>query len=204
MEKRGSGHLEMILAFTIFLVVVVFVLIYIRPLETNKLSEVAVVSLKNEFVSNVGITLSILFINGNETERCLPSSISEDLRNLNSTYKNVSGSSTNYYIFFSEEISGRLIDCTKDSLVGSVSKKETLSNIIILDMQEKYYSDYSGLKEDLKVPAVLNFEIYTIEGEYNMTYGEIGEVDIIAKSYVLSVINSEGELINNEFVLKIW
>lgn len=200
MVKRGSGHLEMIMAFTIFLVCVVFLLVYLKPLETDTLSEVAIISLKEEFMELASTELTLIFVNG--SERCLPiSNISDYLLELNSTYQNVSFSDSTYYLLFSKEFSTKLNPCSSSVTLGSISHKNILSNKSLQRIQEKYYSNYSGLKEDLKVPKVLNFEIL---GPINLSRGSNEEIEVIAKSYTLGILNEEGKQLNEEFVFKIW
>jgi hypothetical protein len=205
MEKKGSAHLEMILAFTIFLVAVVFLLVYIRPLETTKISDVAVISLKNEFVENTETLLVTLFANG--SERCIPAeNISEDLRSLNSTYHSITD--TTFYLLFSDDFDTNVNHCTEEEIVGvgNPFRKNVLSNKSIHKIQEKYYSNYSGLREDLRVPRAMNFEIETGDGTISMIREGSAEIDfdIIAKRYTFSVLISNGTLINKEFVFKIW
>jgi hypothetical protein len=201
MEKRGSAHLEMILAFSIFLVVVVFILVYIRPLETSKLSEVAVISLKDSFVDNASTDLVTVFVRKAgtaEVAECAP-----DISPKNWIYKVVDLNT--YYVYFSDEFLTNGVRCAPSSVViGSISTKKVLSNSSLASINTKYYSNYSGLKEDLKIPAVIDFEIYTLDGEYNLTRSSVEEIDIIAKRYTLSVLNFEGDLINREFVFRVW
>jgi hypothetical protein len=203
MGKKGSAHLEMILAFTIFLVAVVFLLVYIRPLETTKISDVAVISLKNEFVREVSTELITIFMNG--SVKCIPSEgIPSDVIGLNSTSESLTA--TNYYLLFSEEFDTSLGACMAEDNVrrGSISRTNVLSNKSLYELQEKYYSNYSGLKEDLKVPRALNFEIRTRDGTISMTREDSDDIDIIAKSYTLSVLDSSGRLINKEFIFRAW
>jgi len=200
MEKRGSGHLEMILAFTIFFLAVVFLLVYIRPLETNKLTDIAVISLKNSFIEDTQTQLISVFVNSTG-ERCAPNNTLE----LSSTYRNIiTTKGVMYYALFSSEIVGKMEDCSSEPAIGSWATIDAISNKSIVEMQEKYYSDYAGLKEDLKMPMALDFEIYSTDGVYEMKKGGSGEIDIIAKRYTLSVLGNDGELINREFVFRVW
>ncbi len=200
MKKGASAHLEMILAFTIFILAVVFLLVFIRPLETNKLSDVAVISLKDSFVGITQTELITVYVNGSADIRCYPSSVSK----LNWTYTNTT-KETDYFVYFSNEFLTSGSECTpRDINIGGINKKNPLSNRSIMEMQTKYFENYSGLKEDLNLPVVLEFEIYTEDFKVNMTRGYNSEMDIVAKRYVLSVLNSDGNLTNKNFIFRAW
>jgi hypothetical protein len=196
MIKKGSGHLEMILAFTIFLVLVVFILVYIKPLDNTKLSDVAIISLKDSFTELANTQLVTVFVNGSSASRNAPANISSK----NWIYKNFTDNF--YYVHFSDEFQSN--EPTETLIIGSISNSTVLSNKSLTNIEKKYYFNYTGLKEDLGIPAVLNFEIYTLDGQYSMRKEVSGEIEVIAKSYLLSVLNANGELINREFVFSIW
>ncbi len=196
MIKKGSGHLEMILSFTIFLVMVVFILIYIKPLDNTKLSDVAIISLKDSFTELANTPIVTVFVNGSSASRNAPANISSE----NWIYKNFTGNF--YYVYFSNEF--QLNGPKENLIVGSISNSTVLSNKSLTNIEKKYYSNYTGLKEDLGIPAVLNFEIYTLDGQYSMRKEISEEIEVIAKNYLLSVINTNGDLINREFVFSIW
>ncbi len=168
-------------------------------METSKLSDVAAISLKDSFVNHASTELITVFVNGTSSTICAPPGISSKNWESRAVGPNV------YYVYFSDEFLNNGEICSSDSItIGSISNKSVLSNSSIWEIKDKYYADYSGLKEDLKIPAVIDFEIYTFDGEYNLTRGNLGEIDIIAKRYTLSVLNSNGDLINRDFVFRVW
>jgi hypothetical protein len=194
MNKKGSSHLELIIAFGLFLVVTLFLFVYLRPLETNKLSDIMVVSLKDSFLDNVSTNLITVFVNNS----CAPTEISE----LNSLYRKARDNY--YYILFSDEFSDKLGNCTDPVEIGSVSPEQVLSNNSLTKLEEGYYSNYSLLKDNLLVPQVLEFEIYSEDGEYTLRRGEIEDVDIISKRYLFKVLYSNGTLTNKYFIFRVW
>lgn len=199
MGKRGGAHLEMILAFTIFIVAVVFILVFIRPLESNKLSETVIITLKESFVEMTTTSLVTVFVNGT-SERCMPKDY-----DLNWTYKNVSGSQTHYYAYFSDEFIERGTVCAPGSVnVGSETVRQVLSNNSLNELEKRYYENYNLLKEDLGLPQNLDFKIYSADFYLNMTKAVPQDIDIYSKKYTFSVLSSNGDLINKEMFFVVW
>jgi hypothetical protein len=197
MNTKGGAHLEMILAFVLFLSAVMFIFVYLKPMETDKLSETVGISLKNFFVEQVSREIVTVYVNGS-SDRCSPKNISAK----NWSYENVSA--TTYYVYFSDEFLSKEAECTNPYSLGSLTNRTVLSDSLIKNIQLRYYSDYSSLKQELKVPEVFEFEIYSEDYKYNMTREESDELNIIAKRYPLRVLNSSGNSSIKNFVFKVW
>jgi hypothetical protein len=198
MKKKGSGHLEMILAFTIFIVAVMFILTYIKPLENNTLSEVVAISLKDSLIKKASVSLTTIFVNG--TNQCVPPTF------LNKAIVEPIESEGYYYVYSSEEFDNVIDPCTENVKIGSISVEEILSNKGLQLLSNKYYDNYSELKKELNVPQAIDFEIYSISPDFylNMTKDIPEGINILAKKYPLLILNSEGDLINVEMVFRLW
>ncbi len=192
MEKKGASHLELILAFTLFVLTLTFLFIYIKPTNQTRLPEVVLTSLENGFLKNATVELITIFSN----ESCIPKEI-----NLNSINKSVLD--RYHQIFASEEFNSGLDDCSSEFL-GSISSERILSNKSLRKLEEGYLANYSNIKKILKVPETFEFEIYSEDKEFNMSRGEIGDVGIISNRHLFKVLYSDGEIKNKYFIFRIW
>lgn len=192
MEKKGASHLELILAFTLFVLTLTFLFIYIKPTNQTRLPEVVLTSLENGFLKNATVELITIFSN----ESCIPKEI-----NLNSINKSLSD---NYYqILASKEFDLKLENCTSEPL-GSVSSEMILSNKSLKKLEEEYLISYSNAKKILKIPETFEFEIYSEDREFNMSQEELEDVEIISVRHLFRVLYSSGEIKNKYFVLRVW
>lgn len=192
MEKRGAAHLEMILAFTLFTLTIVFLFAYLKPTSQTKLPEIILISLEDDFLRNVTVELVTIFSN----ESCIP-------REIDSPSINKSVLDRYHQIFASEEFNSGLDDCSSEFL-GSISSERILSNKSLRKLEEGYLANYSNIKKILKVPETFEFEIYSEDKEFNMSRGEIGDVGIISNRHLFKVLYSDGEIKNKYFVFRIW
>jgi len=192
MEKKGASHLELILAFTLFVLTLTFLFIYIKPTNQTRLPEVVLTSLENGFLKNATVELITIFSN----ESCIPKEI-----NLNSINKSVLD--RYHQIFASEEFNSGLDDCSSEFL-GSISSERILSNKSLRKLEEGYLANYSNIKKILKVPETFEFEIYSEDKEFNMSRGEIGDAGIISNRHLFKVLYSDGEIKNKYFIFRIW
>jgi hypothetical protein len=65
--RRGSGHFEMVVAFTFFVGFVVFAFVYLNPLDHGSLPNSAMEGLYNSFVDQTQVPLSTVFIRVNDS-----------------------------------------------------------------------------------------------------------------------------------------
>jgi hypothetical protein len=199
-RKKGASHLEIILAFTIFTAAVVTLFVFLNPTRTDVLVETSAIYLKDSFLQNVSTDLTIVFVNG--TGRCAPG-YTPSLPNW--TYRNVSSSDTHYYAHFSDEFEDSATACNGNVEIGSITRKKVLSNKSLKIMEKAYNEDYEELKTMLNVPKSIDFEIYSQDGEYSMKKDlSLEDINIIAKTYRLEVLYSNGSTTYKNFVFRTW
>jgi len=224
MIKRGSSHLEMILAFVLFVGFTIFLLLYIRPYENNTLPDSILLRLQEGFREKTYTNLTVLFVKSNDSncikmdlsgfnasgesvtrnavnDALVNSYVSADILSIESSASNVS-----YYVSVSPEFnSGGSYSCSnseKNYKVGSVNTNILISNNLMNDFKNRYENDYDNLKSDLLIPATVDFSI--VSGEYNLTRNIPDGVDVIAKTMTEEVLYSNGSIQIREFIFRIW
>ncbi|MEM4605787.1 MAG: hypothetical protein QW103_01995 [Candidatus Pacearchaeota archaeon] len=193
--KRGISHLEVIIGFGIFLSVVLFISIFFsQKFQEDKSLEKKVILLKNNFIEKTKTEIKVFFLNASEP--CSP------YNNLKGTSKQIS--QNQYYIALSQEINNTLKNCSSvgDFEIGSIRRKEVLSNNSLENIKTKYYNDYENLKKGLSIEKNYNFEIYS-EG-YELKKNSTENLNIVSRKYRLEVINSNGVIEKKEFTFRIW
>ena len=69
--KRGAAHVEIVLAFVLFVGFVIFLLIFIRPLSGgDNLSEAVVLGLVDSFLEEGSVNLTKVFVKDNKGGNC--------------------------------------------------------------------------------------------------------------------------------------
>lgn len=195
--KRGASHIEMIIAFGIFISVIIFIFLFLRPTITksDELSESLLVSLKNNFVERASEEVVIIFINS--TQPCSPYQI------LNGTSEEID--TNKYYITLSREIISVLPNCSSPGInfqVGSIKKRDVLSNSSLGELKRLYKNDYNLFLKNLSAPKGINFEI--ISENYELKRNSPTNINILSRKYKLDVIYSNGTIEKKDFIFRIW
>lgn len=196
-SKRGSAHLEIILSFVIFVGFTFFLLSYLQPSKNNNLSNSIGFGLENQFFEEISTNLTKVLVNSSEPA-CQPNEVIG-----NAISQGVSG--TFYYVLVSDEFEGRtdlLLPCLGSYKIGFVEQKGVISNRSLSEMAYKYANNYDELKNELGVPVTIDFAI--ISNEYVLERDVLDGVEVIAKNYRRSVLHSDGSVLTEDFLIKIW
>lgn len=188
-HKKGvSGHLEMIISFTFFAGFVLFLLVFVRPYDSTNFADSVTIIAHDFFIENTSVSLTRVFVNHTQPNvRCNVPGISE-----NYTIVNISGVDSAFYTLYSEIFPpNSLIDCEEGNYsLGSVEIKKVIFNDSIFLFQQKYNSDYEGLKDDLKIPNKFDFRI-DVSG-YSMDVGYPGDVSEYVSDSDVLILFSDG------------
>lgn len=216
-DKQGSSHLEIIIAFVLFVGFSLFLMMYLEPTQQNTLESSILFGLKNKFfdntVSNVtialvkranatqGVAACVNFAAGGGSDSCKPKeisgfSIAKDVVGQNSCY---------YYIYSSNEFNpDDLSQClsVQNYTLGYVEVQTVYSNKSLQDIKNKYYNNYAELKIELGVPETVDFSITS--NDYSLTKQIPQEIEVVAGIYRKPVLYSNGSIINQDFIFRIW
>ncbi len=229
--KHGFGHFEMVISFVFFMGFVFFLFMYINPWTSSALPTSALGQLYNSFTETVNTNLSTVFVKTNYTGNApcfyinLPSSLFEySITNSNSLVTKlggtkiasaISGDSLNmnksgkyFRVAISPEFNNTpLASCTvlNNFTLGQVAELQVVSYSKLKKMRDKYYSNYDGLKKDLKIAGIFDFEIVPEDmPELTMNKTVPNSVNVLAKDYVVKVLRSDGAISNEKISIRIW
>ena len=195
MKKAGAAHVEMILAFVLFVGFVVFLLNTLQPYKKDILQDSILESLSNKFISSVETNLTKVLVE-NQTDTCKPNEISG-----NAIVGNKDGNF--FYVYFSPEFPvSSFQNCQGDYKIGYINSQIVLSNKSLEEIKLNYSSDYKNLRKNMGLPTTVDFSV--IAGDYTLekTIPENVQIKTISKRE--KVLYSNGTLVGKDFIFKIW
>jgi len=189
-NRRAQAHVEMIISFVLFVGFVVFILIFLNPVNQSKISDAVLDATWNKVSDNLSINYNyISLILKNPPTKCF--SISSSPINLlgalvtdssgNLVYSQVvdssdmkidnSGGETVYRLYFSDYFNSytkQLDNCDsllsnfalKEYSFGLSSKKKTILYEKISELNKSYTENYKLLKKSLGVDNEFDFIVY--------------------------------------------
>lgn len=173
--KRGQGHLEMIMSFTLFIGFVVTVLLFFRP--TIKSKDVSLGTVERALISNLSTNFSFFSakIPGQSGCFCFSSErypISErGVIVLNSNRDKINAgvsasgnkicvtqdnAGTFFYVYLSsefdriEESCGTFAELTEGN-TGLIRESQVISNKALYALKERYNASYNDLRSELRI-----------------------------------------------------
>ena len=229
--KVGSAHFEMIIGFVFFVGFVLFLFIFLNPWSSSSLPNSALGELYDSFWDRVSVPLSSVFVKANNDGECFLIDLPEELfkfsisgqdsrvtklggvgllSGLNNGELNVDPSGENFFrVAISPEFDdSALLSCVvlNDFELGGVVELEVVSYSGLVAMKDKYDNDYDGLKRELMLVDVFDFAIVP-EGlpiVMEPVNGIPDGVDVLARDYVVKILNSDGDVSNERISFRIW
>ena len=203
-KRAVSGHIEMIIAFMLFIVFVMFLLVFIKPYERNTLSESVLNGLHKNFEDNVSVNLTSVFVKVNDCS----DGIDVTLLPVDIGSQGVVGEGAGDYVYLlvSSDIlddSSNVFGACEDFTVGSIETKKIISQEKLEQFAGNYPYIYNDLRSALGVPKTIDF-IIEFEGGGEMEKYIPSDVNVIAQFTTKPVLLSDGSIENREFVFRIW
>lgn len=234
LNKKGAGHFEMIAGFIFFMGFVFFLFLFISPWGETSLPDSALEGLISTFHENVDIPLSSVFVKteyagpGNCFYLNLPTELFKkqmiiDERSFVTRLggekidSSISGENLKlsdkedfFRVAISPEFNQGDVSCDNmndEFELGGVVELDVVSYSKFVEMRDKYYNDYDGLKEQLRIASIFDFAIVP-EGMDEMRMEPdsevIGGVEVLAKDYVVKILRSDGSISNERVNFRIW
>ena len=233
MNKRGvTQHIEMILATVLFVAFFFFIFLFVKPYDTDVLSESLVDGLKYNLDNSVGTEVVHWFVYVTESIEKesflvnLPSHIKDEVLSVDAvgckafdlTEKsyNCELQNSNQIYIHSEEIGSYnvLLSSQIDEYVeigasgnpsvstGGDFTQEVYSYNLLVNLKETYEKSYDSLKEEWGFPKSYDFTLTS--GIINLTREIPRDVEVLGKEFVEEVLYPNGTIINERFLVKIW
>ena len=233
MEKRGVSHIEVILAFVLFMGFVGFAIYFFNPLKNPIVGETFSKSAFNEIIKNsstevVSYSIKIL---SDPLPNIVAINISDLGPGMNALAENYDGNRLNAEIenrlvyvqingnnfivikfnaeFVPETISEHPLLDESFYDIASVNSERLVSKAKILQMNKSYYSDagYDSLKNSLKIQKEKSFGFRMIFDEsysINAEIADFSKSEVFAYEEKVKVLAQNGEIKFANLIVKTW
>jgi hypothetical protein len=217
--KKGNVHLEMVISFSLFVLFVLFILLYVKPFKQGTLSESAVSGLKEAFDERVNIPIVSGFLKTDTDKPCFSVSVpgeggsivrKEGLlveSGLSLGSLTIRSSAGNYRIIISPEIARNEFSCEAleegEYTLGIFNNESIVYSGKLDFIKEQYENNYPDLKTQLRIPENFDFAVTSNMG-FNLERPIPEQIEVFARSYGYTILESNGEIKNAQLTFKIW
>ena len=222
-NKKGSSHFEILISFVLFVGFTLFLLFTLEPTKKDLLEESILFNVQSVFFEQTTTNVSYVLVDttgsgcpgGWESARiCRPGELSW----VDEAIWSKAGKDCLFNVYTSSEfkdkgssdLDNELNDVcnrsntNKNYSIGYIYREDVLSNKTLITMKNRYNSQYATLKDELKVPEVVDFAIDSSDDLFDMTKTVPDEAEVIAGTYRKKVLYANGSIINHDFTIKVW
>jgi len=211
LHKKGSSHFEIIISFILFVSFTLFLVLSLTPTKQDLLEESILYGVVDQFFAKTTTNVTSVLVDisktvglmcpGGQDKPCIP----EELLGAGNFISQKQRACV-YYIYSSVEFTNEGFNSCKnnDNLysLGYIERQEVISNKTLQEFKQEYYSDYNASKDRFGVPEVVDFAV--ISNNYSLERTIPDEAQVIAGVYRKKVLYSNGSLINQDFIIKVW
>lgn len=221
--KKATGHIEMLLGFTFFIGVVLFLFVIMRVGEINSEDYGFLAGkLEQGFLEKTQTEVIGFYVKLNETPA---GCVSIDLTNYNlgeglnssivdgrdseleGVVLNIGPGSQYFYVYLSEDIEEDSLDgcaLASDYKIGPIENKSYVSYSRIENLKEEYYSNYGVLRDELGIGEVYDFAIEFPNDSWSMNKTTSNNVNIYVRASRIPVMLVDGTVELKEVWFKVW
>ncbi len=224
-DKRGTGHIEMLLGFTFFIGVILFLFLIMRVGEISSEDYGFLVEkLENSFLEEVQSEVTKFYV---KLDIAPTSCTSFDLGayNLTGQGSNVRGTDGNeipsefdgttlktnlgtqgFYVYLSDEFNSTTTDCNNPAgyTLGPFEKESYSSYSKIKTLSGEYSSDYQSIAERWDIWKIYDFAIEFYDEEISMNRSISNNVNVYVKKSKIPIIRENGTVELKEVLFKVW
>lgn len=235
MNKGGLSHIEFVVSFVIFIGFIVFAFVFFNPLQSQRTlkstMDYAWIEVSEEGMEDIETySISIVTPSFNPLELkiridSVPLEYNASVEDVNGvpilTHRDSAGivyftRQTNSEKFFrikyskSLNDSGPILpgasDLSSHYAISSSEVEEIYSEKLFLDLNQSYYSDYSGLKQRLNLPNRMEFGFVITFNDYQINaVNQIPEgIEVLSKEDRAQMIRISGEKEYAEVRVLVW
>lgn len=216
-------HIEIVVAFLLFMGFIIFLLSYIQPYKSTGLSDSIVSGLEDSFQESAKINSTSVFIKADSQGECFSVYLGS-FGDVNSSVKSVEGAGVGSYFngthlhidsargSFRAVLSNGInessvLSCPplseENYTIGSLESLEGISYLKIKSIKERFTNDYEILKKEFLIPSNMDFAISSDDLELDMPKTSPVESEVFANSQSYKVIYPNGDIQTKEFIFKI-
>jgi len=204
-SKKGQGHIEFMLSFTIFAGFLLFIFIFLNPFAESK-SEQVMNKIQGSIINEISSEVGKLSIVVNSTNDCYDNS---KVIVYGNKFIEIPDTNLRKYTIYYNDVfgAGSAPSCSAKSgrnySIGTYSKEEIIIYEKIQGLKTNYTNNYEGLKTSLGILNDFIFELKRIDGGVEIGVNKdvpVG-IEIESVNIPVRVINSKG--IISEYILNI-
>lgn len=231
MKNRGAGNIEFILAFVLFVSFTATALYFFSPVKNVQTLESSREYVEGAIVANASVELESYSIiidednHENNIEVSLPGisstksvravgyygNLLESKRETNSDRVCFSRSQERLIaLYFSEDIEGEWGGCSGSAEgyeIASSTRANAISEKKILQLKERYSTNYSLLKKELGVPSGIDFSFsFEFPDNENITAERAIPLrrEVFSDVQTKEILRENGELVFGYISVKVW
>jgi hypothetical protein len=224
MKRRGMSHIEIILAFLIFVSATTFVLYFFIPtgksiipssldLTANQVKINLTTSIQQHSIKIFPPTQDVSVPIGGLTNY-KSSSYNLEGNRLNSTYLQEKAyihteDSDFIYLILSTDIVEMVPSSNVDGAnyeLGSTISRDVISQMKFIELNKSYWSEYDSLKENLKLPKGIDFGIVISSDDiiYTMKKDPPQNIEVYSKIVRSELLTLDGKLRPVNMEVYVW
>jgi|SRR3989344_3604717 len=232
MKKKGASHIEVILAFVLFIVSLSVLFYFFNPVNNTDVANSALDYLFREIVQENSVQLDIYSIKINSSLG-MPDVITLEINNIPmeenvsaETYDGIRLNSERegnfvylehknkefIYLKFSEEFDNSWKASQASNLdysyyqLGLLNSRKILSGKRIVDLNYSYYQNYNSLKEILGVPSGVDFAFSLDFGDKKIEAQNLvpNGLQVYSKTEKLEVGMDSGDIGFADLSVRVW
>ncbi len=226
------SHIEIILAFVIFVSFISFAFYFFGPANISRLIETSLDYTSREILKNVTTYLEIYTVNIN-TQKNVPDRITIDIKDIPS-YKNVRIENYSQFVLPSYRSSDGLIHVDRKGSnfliieaseefdageilngvlhleyyeISSKNKRKVISEKKVLKLNESYYKDYLLLKQKIfNLPGRVNFgfDFISSNSQIEAQRKIPADLDVFARKERAEILSKDGSLNFADLIIRVW
>jgi len=230
-NKKGVSSIEIIISFVIFLTFLIFIFVYLNPIRSNDKTPILVsleTGIKQQAMADL-IEFPVAVNKSNITSACFYIRVPQNFES-NISVKSLDDKNINYTILsgniYLNNIHDKLyrfiksdeIKNNETSMNGCQSldisqytfsverTKQIYSYTKLKQMNDSYYTGYTGLQEKLDFPITSDFSIVIGSDELNftMTKNIPSNVQVIVRQFPIEILTSNADKIKAVMTLAVW
>ena len=205
-NKKGQGHVEIILSFVIFIGAIILLFIFINPFARTKITS-ATGEVQEKIIEKISLDVGKLSIITNSTESCYEFNES----NYNGNYVEISEIERKYDIYFGKIFENKTTKkgCAPlNYSLGIYSIKKMIVYDEIIKLVTEYNEDYDALKTSLGIKNEFSFLFKNIKdneiSELSVSKNIPAGVNVISNEVPVRVINKNGEILELVLNIREW
>lgn len=230
-DKKAIGHIEVIISFVIFIGFVLFLLTFLNPIKNKEVSQAVLdfaergilseasvdynyTSVKTNEAQNGNFFIDFSRVNGISERIIIKSEVGVIRGAIQSNKLYIDGDGSKFYTVYSSpefnipaytfEEAVELSEDEGEYSIGLLRKNRVLSDSKIIELKNRYDTNYDELKAEFKIPDSndFGFVITSATGEeiIKAVKNQPSKISIIAKDISLQMLDYNEE--NNAWEIK--